>query len=65
MSKPKPCPFCGGLNLATPPGIAIVVCGDCGAAGPEATGHPTSDALTEVAAYAAWNRRAKEKDADE
>ena len=46
----KPCPFCGGTNLATPPGIAIVVCGDCEASGPEGTPHP-AHAIVSVLVY--------------
>ena len=53
----KPCPFCGSRNLATPPGQAVVVCGDCEAAGPFGTPHPTKDVLTELAACAKWNNR--------
>tara|TARA_Y100000310_G_scaffold174686_1_gene174801 strand:+ start:805 stop:1050 length:246 start_codon:yes stop_codon:yes gene_type:complete len=53
----KPCPFCGGSDLATPPGIAIVVCGDCSAAGPPGVPHPTSGALTDIAAHNKWNTR--------
>jgi len=55
----KPCPFCGGTDLATPPGVATVVCGSCGAAGPSAKPHPYNDALTEIAAYSKWNDRAE------
>jgi len=55
MIAPKKCPFCGGSNLATPFGVATVVCGDCGAAGPSGTPHPRSDALTNAAAYSKWN----------
>jgi len=57
MPENKPCPFCGGTSFATPPGIAIVVCGKCEAAGPAGVPHPTSDKLTELAAYAKWNKR--------
>jgi len=53
----KPCPFCGGTDIATPPGVAVVVCGNCQAAGPVGVGHPTSDVLTERAAVAKWNAR--------
>ena len=52
-----PCPFCGGKDLATPPGIGIVVCGTCSGAGPAATPHPNSDVLTVVAAVSKWNNR--------
>ncbi len=63
LGNAKPCPFCGGTNLATPPMQAVVVCGDCDACGPFGTAHPTSDKLTEVAAVQKWNEReaAKEK----
>lgn len=61
----KPCPFCGSTNLATP-GVYgdfnCVVCGDCNCAGPLARAHPTSDALTDVAAIAKWNMRKGEQD---
>ncbi len=51
-----PCPFCGGLDLATPPGIPIVVCGTCGASGPVGLPHPTDRGLV-VSAFLAWNKR--------
>ncbi len=57
MREAKACPFCGGTNLATPPGIAIVVCGDCEASGPVGKAHPTNDALTVLAAFTKWNTR--------
>ncbi len=53
----KPCPFCGGTDLATPPGVAIVVCGDCGACGPTRLPHPRSDSLTILNAFTGWNER--------
>ena len=51
------CPFCGSHNLASPPGVPALICGNCQAAGPLGKGHPTSDALTHLAAINAWNRR--------
>ena len=57
MAEKKPCPWCGSENTASPPGVAIIVCGGCGACGPEATPHPTNDALTEIAARSKWNER--------
>jgi len=60
MPELKPCPFCGGTNLASPPGIAVIVCGGCQAAGPIGTPHPRSDALTHLAGATKWNRRPAE-----
>ena len=54
----KPCPFCGGTNLASPPGQAVIVCGDCDATGPMGTAHPTNDTLTHAAGASKWNQRA-------
>ncbi|GAF86782.1 unnamed protein product [marine sediment metagenome] len=53
----KPCPFCGGTNLASPPGQAVIVCGDCDATGPAGAEHPTSEALTYIAGASKWNQR--------
>ena len=60
MENAKPCPFCGGKNLATPPGIAVVVCGDCEAGGPIGVAHPKSDAMTILAGVQKWNQRVEE-----
>ena len=63
--RAKRCPFCGAEgDFANPPGIAIIVCGQCEAAGPPGIAHPTDEALTRLAAIEAWNRRAATEDND-
>jgi len=53
----KPCPFCGGTNLASPFGEAVIVCGDCNCAGPLGRSHPRSDVMTHLAGAIKWNQR--------
>ena len=60
LKDAKPCPFCGGTNLATPPGQAVVVCGDCDAAGPFGAPHPRHASLTLRAAVSKWNARSED-----
>jgi len=62
MKEAKPCPWCGGTDLATPPGQAVVVCGTCEATGPYGLPHPRSDTLTTLAAVVRWNERPWERD---
>jgi len=57
-AKIEPCPFCGGTNLASPPGMAVICCGDCEASGPIGPPHPTNDRLTHLAGISKWNERA-------
>lgn len=57
MSRRKPCPFCGGTNLADGEmldGGPVVVCLTCYAAGPE--GDSKRDAARK------WNRREEKSD---
>lgn len=52
-----PCPFCGGTDLATPPDGIVVVCGDCGCAGPIVNHPHQRPELTQLSAYSKWDTR--------
>jgi len=52
----KPCPFCGSMNLATPPLMSVVVCGNCNCAGPPAKWW-TRDEGNVRRAFEKWNKR--------
>ena len=54
----KPCPFCGGKDLATPPMQPVVCCGTCEASGPFGKWDGKTDDRSILAAYVAWNKRA-------
>ena len=51
----KPCPFCGGENLASNWHSPFIICNDCGAFGP---GNADS---THEQAVEAWNTRTPEQ----
>ena len=59
MDEPKPCPFCGGTNLASPPGMPVIVCGDCDCAGPLGIRESNIDKEIHQHGVRLWNKRAE------
>lgn len=57
MTKPKPCPFCKKRETSIKRGDSYswVLCGNCGATGPDVYGPPGK--ATDEDAVAKWNER--------